>query len=117
MFCPYGSVQRWELAVWFVRVHDGANDAPHITNYTLQDVDPDSSDPQERFWAPFAQRLRDLQITRACRYGSDYFCPEDPVSRGQLASFIVRAFDPPTQTRTHRAGVHRHRRQHPPERH
>ena len=32
-------------------------------------------------------------ITLGCRAGSDRFCPDDLVTRGQAATFIVRARD------------------------
>jgi len=37
--------------------------------------------------------LADAEITLGCAAGPDRFCPWDPVSRGQMASFLARALD------------------------
>lgn len=36
--------------------------------------------------------LADSGITRGCTSAGDDFCPTDPVTRGQMAAFLVRAF-------------------------
>jgi peptidoglycan/xylan/chitin deacetylase (PgdA/CDA1 family) len=38
-------------------------------------------------------RLTDLGVTRGCR--EEYYCPQDPVSRAQMASFLQRALGLP----------------------
>lgn len=49
------------------------------------------------FAAPIA-RLAASGVTRGC--GSDRFCPDDHVTRGQMAAFLTRALDLPADDRT-----------------
>lgn len=51
------------------------------------DVDPDSVHA-EAIDAVFA-----AGITRGCAGGPPRFCPDDPVTRAQMASFLARALD------------------------
>ena len=82
-FCPGDPIERWVMAVWLVRVLDGV-DPVATPDFGFADVD------DEMWWAPFVNRLASLGVTKGC--GSDRFCPYDPVTRAQMASFLVRAF-------------------------
>ena len=42
--------------------------------------------------------LAESGITKGCDQEGTLFCPDDPVTRGQMASFLVRAFDLPSTT-------------------
>ena len=42
---------------------------------------------------PFVERLAGLEVTAGCAVDPLRFCPDDPVTRAQMASFLVRAFD------------------------
>ena len=44
---------------------------------------------------PHVERLADLQITRGCGSGPPRFCPQSPVTRAEMASFLVRSFHLP----------------------
>ena len=44
-------------------------------------------------WASYVERLYELGITKGCRVGPARYCPEDRVTRAQMASFLVRAFN------------------------
>ena len=84
--CPEEPVLRWEIAVWLVRIIDGANPtAARSSRY--DDVDADA------WWAPHAERLADLGIDLSC--GPDQLCPHEPMDRGQMAGFLVRILDLP----------------------
>ena len=87
-FCPDGELSRRTFAVWLVRVlDDGADPAPGL--FSFGDVaDTDSE-------APFVARLAELGITRGCSADPPLFCPDRSVSREQMASFLVRAFELP----------------------
>jgi len=50
------------------------------------------------WWAPYAQRLSRLEITKGCATDPLRYCPEKPLTRGQAASFIARAYDYSTDT-------------------
>ncbi|MDE0288243.1 MAG: S8 family serine peptidase, partial [bacterium] len=84
-FCPREPLQRWVMAVWLVRILDGADPAPAGSS-RFADVDASV------WWAPFVDRLADLGVTAGCRTGPPRYCPGDTVTRAQMASFLTRAF-------------------------
>ena len=84
--CPDEPLLRWEMAVWLVRVLDRADPSGQVRS-RFDDVDDGV------WWAPFADRLGDLGVTSGCAVGPLRFCPMQPVSRAQMAAFLVRAFD------------------------
>lgn len=86
LFCPDAHLRRWELAVWLVRTIEAAEPAPvRVTRFADLDAD--------EWWSPHVERLFDRGITRGCAIEPARFCPDRIVTRGQLASFVVRAFD------------------------
>ena len=91
LFCPDDPLLRWVMAVWLVRALDGTDPDPSgESNY----ADVDSA----RWWAPYTNRLADLGVTKGCREDPPRYCPEQAVTRGQMASFLARAFDLPNGT-------------------
>ena len=84
--CPRDSLLRWEMAVWLVRVVDDGVDPIPTGRSRFDDVDADI------WWSPFVERLADLGITKGCDTESVSYCPDQPVTRDQMASFLVRAF-------------------------
>ncbi len=84
-FCPKEPIQRLVMAVWLVRAVDGSDPADRGSS-RFEDVDV------SQWWSPFVERLADLGITRGCSTEPARFCPTDPVTRQQMASFLVRAF-------------------------
>ena len=84
LICPGEPFERWMMAVWLVRV---LGESPAASSVRFTDVDPDS------WWAPYVERLAELRITLGCATGPARYCPDDPVSRAQMATFLVRAFD------------------------
>ena len=84
LFCPSDPVERWVMAVWLIRVLGGEVDATGTSRFA--DVDA------ARWWSPYAEELADREITKGCRTGPLRYCPEQTVSRDQMASFLVRAF-------------------------
>ena len=89
-FCPGEPIDRKTMAVWVVRVLDGA-DPSAVSQTRFDDVDADS------FNAPFIERLHQLGVTRGCGDGRG-FCPHDNVTRAQMAAFVSRAFKLPDGT-------------------
>ena len=86
-FCPDEPLVRWQMAVWLVRVLDGADPEP-VSESRFGDVAAGEDA------APFVERLAALEVTSGCGDGS-LFCPYDSVSRAQMAVFLYRAFDLP----------------------
>lgn len=86
--CPSEPLERWEMAVWLVRVLDGKEPA-HAGTAAFDDVD------EGIWWAAHTGRLAELAVTRGCDSDPPRYCPNDHVTRGQMATFLVRAFDLP----------------------
>ena len=86
LICPHEPLKRWEMAVWLVRVLDGADPAP-VDSSRFEDVDAG------RWSAPFVDRLATLDVTAGCATEPARFCPEGSVTRAQMASFLTRAFE------------------------
>ncbi len=69
------------------------------------DLPPGGSffDDDEMWQEGFIEALAATGITRGCNPPlNDHFCPDDSVTRGQIASFLVRALDLPAATVTNR---------------
>ncbi len=86
-FCPGEPLLRWTMAVWLVRFLDGADAEP--------DGAPRFADVDPGHWsAPFVGRLAGLGVTLGCRTEPEpRFCPSEPVTRAQMASFLSRALE------------------------
>ena len=86
LFCPHAPIQRWMMAVWLVRVLDAEEPEPPAAT-RFEDVD------SGRWWAPHVERLAALGITQGCEVQPARFCPHGTVTRAEMASFLVRAFN------------------------
>ena len=78
-----GTVQRWEVAMWIIRLFNYQTTPPE----SFADVD------SEQPYAGFVETLYDERITVGCLSDPLRFCPERLASRGQMAAFVTRAFD------------------------
>ena len=74
------------MAVWITRVLDQAPESSDART-RFADVDPDA------WWASYVERLADLGVTEGCKTDPLRYCPHEAVSRAQMATFLVRAFD------------------------
>ena len=83
-FCPSESLQRWVMAVWLIRSIDNSEPAS-ISVSRFADVDP------AEWWAPYVERLAEWGITMGCSVDPVRYCPNEHVTRAQMASFIARA--------------------------
>ena len=88
-FCPDLPIQRWVMAVWLVRALESIDPAP-IDRSRFADVDGDA------WWAVHVERLADLGITKGCKVEPARFCPDSPVTRAQMATFLTSAFRLPS---------------------
>ena len=84
MLCPGGAIDRKTMAVWTVRALD-SGDPAQIPNSRFSDVAADS------FHGPFIERMAQLGVTAGC--GDGTFCPDNTVTRAQMAVFLTRAFN------------------------
>ncbi len=85
--CPDQTINRWRLAVIMVRRLDGTANPPGITRSLFSDVSA------SLWWSRYVQRLSRLEITKGCATDPLRYCPDDPLTRAQAASFIARAYE------------------------
>ncbi len=86
LLCSNEAIPRWMMAVWLVRVLDGSDPEP-LGESQFADVDA------SQWWAAHADRLAELEVTLGCGTEPLRFCPDEPVTRAQMASFLSRAFE------------------------
>ena len=87
-YCPDDPVTRGQMAVFLLRGIHGAGFAPPAATGTMF-TDVPASQPL----AKWIEQLAREGITGGC--GGGNYCPDDPVTRGQMAVFLVRAFNLP----------------------
>jgi S-layer homology domain len=85
-FCPSDPVNRQEMAAFILRGL-GEFDPPAPAGQRFGDV------PSANVFYNFVDRLAVLNITLGCTPDHSMYCPNDPVTRGQMAAFLVRAFN------------------------
>ena len=85
-FCPDDPVTRGQMAAFLSRGLD-LPAFPESETFGDDDTTPFEQD---------IERIHAAGITKGCNPPSnDRFCPDDPVTRGQMAAFLVRALDLP----------------------
>jgi hypothetical protein len=97
VFCPDDPLTRAQLAVFLLRVLLGAGFTPPPATGVFADV------PASHPFAPWIEELSRRGITGGCGTSPLIYCPEDPVTRGQMAVLILRVlavlgFVPPAPT-------------------
>jgi len=80
-FCPSNSVTRAEMATFLVR----ALNLPATSSDYFADDDGNIHESA-------INALRTAGITTGCRPSGDRYCPDEAVTRGQMAAFLVRGF-------------------------
>ena len=76
------------MAVFLLKAHLGSSYAPPpATGLIFSDV------PATAFAAGWIEELAALGITSGC--GSGKYCPDSPVSRAEMAAFLVLTFHLP----------------------
>jgi hypothetical protein len=88
-YCPSDTVSRAEMAVFLLRAKHGAAYQPPPATGVFGDV------PVNYWAAPWIEQLAEEGITTGCGGGS--YCPTNPVTRWQMALFLVRTYNLPTQ--------------------
>jgi hypothetical protein len=88
-YCPEASVTREQMAVFLLRAKYGAGYQPPAVGSStgFTDVDPN------HWAAAWIKQLVVEGITAGC--GSNTYCPKAPVTRAQMAVFLVRIFNLP----------------------
>ncbi len=83
-YCPTNSVTRAQMAVFLLRAKYGASFTPPPATGVFSDV------PVGSFADAYIEQLAAEGITGGC--GNGNYCPNDPITRAQMAVFLVRTF-------------------------
>lgn len=84
LYCPDGTITRGQMAVFIERALGNFSPTPSPTGMF---TDVLASDP----FKPFIEELYNDRITGGCSTNPLMYCPDNPVTRGQMAVFIERA--------------------------
>jgi len=84
-YCPGNAVTRAQMAVFLLRAKHGAGYTPPPAMGVFTDV------PLESFAVAWIEQLASEGITSGC--GGSNYCPDNPVTRAQMAVFLVRTFE------------------------
>ncbi len=82
LYCPDAEVSRAQMAVFVCRARGWT---PLTPTGRFADV------PADHWAAGFIERLAEEGVTAGC--SADSFCPDSPISRAEIAVFLVRAWD------------------------
>jgi hypothetical protein len=89
-YCPNQAVVRGQMAVFLLRAKHGWSYVPPApTVQTFADV------PLNHPFARWIYRAAAEGITGGCATNPNRYCPDGPVTRAQMAVFLVRAFNLP----------------------
>jgi hypothetical protein len=89
VYCPEAPVTRAQMAVFLLRSKHGASYTPPAAGSSTG-----FSDVPTAYWAAaWIKQLVAEGITSGC--GTGTYCPESPVTRAQMAVFLVRTFNLP----------------------
>jgi serine protease len=92
-YCPEDSVTRGQMAVFLLRAKHGAAYQPPEATGLFDDVPVTGPTPHPlRNWI---EQLAREGITAGCSASPPRYCPDAPVTRAQMAVFLVRAFNLP----------------------
>jgi PKD repeat protein len=87
-YCPDDPVTRAQMSIFLLRVEHGFDyQPPDATGLVFLDVQPAD------FAARFIEQIAREGISGGC--GNGNFCPDDSVSRAQMAAFLRRTFNLP----------------------
>ena len=88
LYCPNATVTRAQMAVFLLKMLEGSAYAPPpCITATFSDV------PCSNPFAPWIEELVKRGITAGC--GGGLYCPNNPVTRGQMAVFLSTTFGLP----------------------
>ncbi|MGE5461998.1 MAG: choice-of-anchor Q domain-containing protein [Syntrophothermus sp.] len=92
-YCPGSTVTRAQMAIFLLRAEHGSTYRPPAAIGMFSDV------PETDLAAPWIEQLVNEGITGGC--GGGKYCPTNPVTRAQMAIFLLRAehgtpYFPPT---------------------
>jgi hypothetical protein len=87
LYCPEDPVTRAQMAVFLLKSKHGTSYVPPNATGVFNDV-------PVGYWADkWIEQLAAENITGGCATG--LYCPDDPVTRAQMAVFLVKTFNLP----------------------
>ena len=86
-YCPESPVTRAQMAVFLLKAEHGSSYTPPKATGVFSDV------PIDYWAADWVEQLASEGITGGC--GTGIYCPEDSVTRAQMAVFLVKTFNLP----------------------
>jgi hypothetical protein len=86
LYCPDFATSRAQMAKFLVVASYGPSYTPPAATGIFADVP--ISDP----FAPYIEQIYNDGISTGCAVSPLRFCPNDPVARAQMATFLARAF-------------------------
>jgi len=84
-YCPEAAVTRAQMAIFLLRAEHGTRYVPPPASGLFSDV------PTGYWAAAWIEQLAQEGITGGC--GTGIYCPESPVTRAQMAVFLVKTFN------------------------
>ncbi|HEV7241504.1 MAG TPA: S-layer homology domain-containing protein [Thermoanaerobaculia bacterium] len=86
-YCPNAAVTRGQMAVFVLRARCGSIYLPNMPgSQTFSDV------PLSHAFVRFIQKLYSLGITSGCASNPLRYCPDQAVTRGEMAVFVERTY-------------------------
>ena len=85
-FCPTDPIKRSTMAVWLIRALTDA-DPPSVQDSRFADV------PAGQWWVGHVELIAQLGITAGCGTNPLRYCPERPVTRAEMATFLTQTFN------------------------
>ena len=85
-YCPTNPVTRDQMAIFLLRSKHGKNYTPPKATGIFDDV------PVTRWAADWIEQLYQEGITKGCRTNPLRYCPKNPLTRAQMAVFMMRTF-------------------------
>jgi hypothetical protein len=83
IYCPTNSVTRAQMAAFLLKAKHGASYVPPTCTGVFSDV------PCPSLFADWIEELSAEGITGGC--GTGIYCPSNPVTRAQMAAFLLKA--------------------------
>ncbi len=96
-YCPSAPATRAQMAVFLLKSKYGSSHVPPPAVGLFADVPP--SDP----FAPWIEQLANMGVTAGC--GSGNYCPSSPVTRAQMAVFLLKTRNGPVYSPPAPSGI------------
>ena len=85
LYCPTDAVTRAQMAAFLLRTTYGGTYVPPAATGVFADV------PLGEWYAPWVEKLYADGITNGCETNPLRYCPNNAVTRAQMAAFLLRA--------------------------